>query len=153
MGFEAAQAVVALDWDLRPYVEASGTIPEPSQAKLDAYATAMLGVFSEMGLDLPATASEDDIEQALTERLTQGKSLTELGPEVQRMHEAIRKRRIAAASKVCGGHPTVTQITQLPPRVREAFLGWVAGFAADPTLPQSVTSGSPVLSRNGASAT
>jgi hypothetical protein len=153
MGFQAADAVVALDWDLRPYVDAHGTVPEPSQAKLDAYAKAMLGVFAEMGLDLPATASEEDIEQALTRHLAEGKTITELGPEVQRMHEAIRKRRIAAASKVCGGSPTVAQITQLPPRVREAFLGWVAGFAADPTLPQPATSPSLATSRNGASAT
>lgn len=153
-GFTAVDAVVALDWDFHPYIEAKGTAPEPSQAKLDAYARMLMGIFAELKIDLPATASEDDIDAALAVSIGADRPMSEVVPDIEAMTVRIRKARIKAASAVCSGKPTIEQITKLPPRVREAFLGWVAGWASeDPTPRQPATNSSRAISTNGAHAT
>ena len=154
-GFVAAEAVEELGWDFHPFVtDCRGTIPEPTQAKLDAYAKAMLSIFVDVGLEnIPASASEQDIDKAIAAKLGADRPLTEVTDDIEAMSARIRKTRIKAASAVCSGHPTIEQITKLPPRIREAFLGYVAGFAMDPTLPQPATNSSRAISTNGASAT
>lgn len=152
-GFVAEGAVEPLGWNFHPYVASEGTIPEPSQVKLDAYSRAMLGIFVEMGLDLPATSSEEDIDKALMAKLGADRSLSEVAPDIEALHEKIRKARIKAASAVCSGKPTIEHITKLPPRVREMFLGYVASWAADPTMPQAATRPSLATSRNGTAVT
>jgi hypothetical protein len=153
MAFVAADSVEELGWDFHPYIaECRGTIPEPTQAKLDAYAKAMLSIFIDMGLDLPATASEQDIDRALTDKLGGDRPLSEVTDDIDALSTKIRKTRIKAAAAVCSGSPTIEQITKLPPRIREAFLGYVAGFAVDPTLQQPATTGSPAR-QNGAVST
>ena len=143
MGFAASGAVAPLEWDLRPYIDAHGVTPEPSQAKLDAYSTTMMGLFDQFDLDLPATASERDIDAALTGAVLDGKSMSEAAPELAKLREQITKTRVKAACGVCSGKPTIEQVSKLPPRLRESFLGWVAGWAADPTLSQDAMSPSP----------
>lgn len=152
MGFTAESSVVALDWDLRPFSSAHGTVKEPTQAQLDAYVKGMSTIFSDLGVDLPATASEAQIEEAVDKAFSEklaGKSMMDGRDEVDRLQAMVRERRIKTTVSVCGGKPTVKQVTDLPPRVREAFLGWVAGWAADPTSAQIATTGSPVHSNNG----
>lgn len=152
MGFDAGQAAVALEWDLRPYVQAHGTAPEPSRKALDDYATQTGGIFDDMGLELKATADEEDIEKEVRRVFSdqlEGKSLQEAKPTVDAIHEKIRRVRVEATSGICCGSPTAEEIEALPPRIQEAFLGWVAGWAVDPTM-ELATSSSPALSRNGA---
>jgi hypothetical protein len=143
LGFKASEAVAALVWDLRPFAELHGVAPEPSQAALDAYEDAMMATFSDSDLDLPVNSSEQDIEQALEASILarfEGQSLVEARPALRELHADIRKRRMEAASAVCGGSPTVKELEALPARPRELFLGWVASWAVDPTQSQDVTS-------------
>jgi hypothetical protein len=136
MGFSASGAVIELAWDLRPYVDAHGVAPEPSQAKLNAYADAMAGVFGDLGLDLKPTATEAELNEAVEARFAaelEGASMVDARKKIEALNELVRKRRVAASVAVCAGKPTAKQVSDLPPRVRDAFLGWVAGWAMDPT--------------------
>lgn len=146
MGFTIAGAALELAWDLRApdgapsqagYIDTPGVVPEPSQAKLDAYADAMVGVYSDLGLDIKATATQADIEEAMEAKIAdelEGVSMVDARRKLEeRFHAPIRERRIKATVAVCGGKPTAKELRDLPPRYRDLFLGWVAGWAMDPT--------------------
>lgn len=145
MGFQAQDAVVALDWDLRPFVDAHGTAPEPSQAKLDAYVKSMFGIIDQLNLDPSTMTSEADIRSALIESLVKDRSAEEAEAEADKLAATVLKARIRAASKVCGGSPTMGELEKLArsaPRVFDAFTGWVQGWAmpSDPTMPDTTPS-------------
>jgi hypothetical protein len=109
-----------------------------------------------LSVDLPATASEEEIGTHLMSTKFEGYTLSDAEDELKRIYGEIRKARIKATAAVCGGAPTIEQMNVLfktAPRILEAFLGWVAGWAADPTLAGRVTKPSRAPSKNGAHAT
>jgi hypothetical protein len=157
MSFEAAlKELEDLGWDFRPYgVDAYGEAPEPTVAALDAYTAAMSKAMMLLSVDLPATASEQEIGAHLLSTTFKGYTLARAEEELKSIYGEIRKTRIKATAAVCGGSPTIEEMNRLfkaAPRILEAFLGWVAGWAADPTLGGRATKPSRVPSKNGASA-
>ena len=113
MGFKAASAVEALDFDFRPQVDASGVIPEPTHDLRDAFLTRIDEIFA------------DDTDKVLEDRVADIKV-----EELRKLEGEL----VDAVAELCQGTPTREQIGGLPPRHQLAFLGWLVGqLAADPT--------------------
>lgn len=111
MAFKAASAVESLDFDLSPFVDAKGTIPEPSHDLRDKFLARVETL----------TASETD----------------EVSVEQLRTQE---KEMVAAVAELCQGTPSAAQLGKMPPRPLYAFLVWIVDqLSADPT--QGNTSG------------
>jgi hypothetical protein len=120
--FEAAGVVEALDFDLRPYVDAHGTIPEPSDRQVAEFMNGMKKVVKEQQDHIPAGVDPNDPAQLL-------QALNDLDPEtvIKLMAEMS-----GVYAKVCSGTPTKTQIQGLPIRVRQIFFGWLQSELLNP---------------------
>lgn len=130
-GFKASEAVERLDYDFTDLqvsdpaqqeilAGAKGTIPEPSQQQLDGYFEAMRTLLSDLGVDLADAGSPQQLMAAFA-KLPEG--------ALERMNEGM----VQAVADLCGGQPSRDQIAALPPRVRQAFVGWLSGQFANPT--------------------
>jgi hypothetical protein len=114
-GFVADGVVEALDWDFKPYVKASGTIPEPTDKQIAAFLTGLKTVFKEAEKDLPKDLDLEDPGVLLG-------AIDNLDPEVQ----ITAMGKIAAVyAALCSDTPTEEQISQLPMRVRTIFFNWL----------------------------
>jgi capsule polysaccharide export protein KpsE/RkpR len=109
-GFDAAEAVPALDWDFTKYCgkTASGTITEPSQDQVRAFQASILEVAP--GGNVAAAFRSLDAEEAA----------------------AANEKLFIAIVKVCSGKPTRAQLDKLPHRVLQAFCGWIFGSITNP---------------------
>ncbi len=107
-GFDAGTAVEKLDFTFEPYLPGvKGTIPEPPQDAVDAFSEVMAGARALL-------AKVDDDESSESEKAAT--------LEVAR-----------ALSSICSGAITTDQFVALPPRLRNAFAGWLMGQFANPT--------------------
>ncbi len=114
-GFVADGVVEALDWDFRPYVNAHGTIPEPTDKQIAAFLSGMKAVFKEAKADLPQDIDLEDPGMLLG-------AIDSLDPEVQ--IRAMSKVAVVYAA-LCSDTPTEQEISKLPMRVRTIFFNWL----------------------------
>lgn len=125
-------AVEALDYDFtgfarnsgRGHCTGKGTIPEPTQPRLEAYAEGLRQLF---GLD-----EEDAVEEAL-----ETQEAKEEAPEMRSEERQDRLLELTAA--LCQGSPSKKELAELPPRIRNAFMKWVYKELADPEVLSGVT--------------
>lgn len=127
--FNAGEVVESLDWTFKPFVDAHGKIREPSDqaisdfledmkrlysgaAKMDAKATA---VMKALGPDADPEKVAEAVEALPTQSLL-----------------SVMADMSEAYSKLCGGHPTKTQILKLPLRARVAFFAWLQNEVVNP---------------------
>ncbi|MGH3503718.1 MAG: hypothetical protein ACRDQA_22910 [Nocardioidaceae bacterium] len=116
MGFAAESAVEPMDFDLNPYVELSGTIPEPSSQDIEKYQKSIAKAYKDAGVD------PSEIE-------SQGVPLDRLD-EVLGKSAEINKAMIAATATLTA-IPS-NKLKMLPHRILQAFLGWVMGQFLNP---------------------
>ena len=117
MGFSAESAVEPLDYDLRPYVDAQGTVPEPTHEQVQALFKALRELVVAAGVD--PGASRDEVIQAFADI-----------PEEQQ--KAQSDATMQAIVDFCQGSPSKQEIEALPYRPLNAFLGWLVGqFAGE----------------------
>lgn len=113
-GFDAAGAVEPLDWNFRPHVDASGTIPEPTDSQVTKLMETLRLVIGEQPLERLSKMSEDE-------------------------QRAVNDQLLDAVVTVCSSSPSREQIEGLPFRVQRAFFGWLFGSLLDPQLPTAGT--------------
>lgn len=114
-GFTAEGVVDALDFDFRPYVNAHGTIAEPTDAQIGQFLKDVREIIKSSQGELPAEVAGDDPVALL-------KALDELEPDqVVKM----MSRMAGAYAGLCGGTPTQQEIADLPMRVRQIFFNWL----------------------------
>jgi hypothetical protein len=136
-GFDSGTVVDPLDWDFTAHGAGKGTVPEPSEKRLNKFLT-----------DL--TVAQQGAQEALA-------GVTAAGNDPEKMLAAIAELPDGALPSVtsvltkpyaelCGGSPTLAQLNKLPPRVRLAFFAWLggelnpeAGSAASPPALRSVS--------------
>lgn len=112
MAFKASAAADDLKFDLRPFVDVTGIMPEPSYDLRDKFLARIEEVFPE------GTNANISVEEL------RGKE----------------REMIDAVAELSQGTPTAEQLGALPPRMLYAFFGWLVGeISADPT--QGNTSG------------
>lgn len=128
MGFDASKSVDSLDYDFAPWVEASGTIPEPRQEQVDALFDALREVVTASGAEIGATP----------DAIISG--LAGLPAEVVKTQS---DAMLDALEAFCQGTPSREEIEALPVRPMQAFVGWLVGQLEDPgkgaTQPSPVT--------------
>lgn len=119
-GFNAGEFVEALDWSWRPYVDASGTTPEPSERAIIRYGAAY---YAAMGLKMGA--SEDEIK-------ARSKELEGAGEDAQ--VEFMGQVR-AAVIELSAGSPSAEQVTDAPFRIVRAHARWLFEQMTNPQKP------------------
>lgn len=152
MGFKAAEAVEALDWDFTKYGGGSGTSPEPSTADIHQYQRSLRSLVGALQRLQTAEIFADSDEltgDELKEQMRQwrGLSLDEAMARIdQEQQDALVKLGEAGDpttldNKICelvartlGQCPNQTQIQTLPHRVRFAYYGWVTEELLNPEL-------------------
>lgn len=120
-GFDAGKAVDPLDWSLRPYVDATGTVPEPTDTEFRAYMRTMKQL---TGVDEAAT--DDELNRRLS-------GLDD--DALQQMTDDL----IAALVKLTKGSPSVEQIKAMPQRPQRAFVRWLMQEMNDPNSSSAAT--------------
>jgi hypothetical protein len=133
MGFKAADAVKALDYDFRPFVDAHGVIPEPSTDRVERFFK-----------DLRQMANEVRSLMGVAEKVQDGEiSDQDAADVVASMDDStianMQEHLIDAVAGLCGGDrddegnwikdgtPTREQIAELPYRVLATFNAWIGG--------------------------
>ena len=122
--FDAGALAEALEFDFRGAgVEAHGTIPEPTDARIGTYLDEVKGAFAKLG-DFAGLANinpEDPAAMmAALEKIDAGQFISVL--------DDVSK----AAAKLCGGTPTLAQIRSLPLRVRQHFFNYLYSEIVNP---------------------
>ena len=88
-----------------------GTIPEPSQPRLEAYSSAVRELFDvKENKDVASAIDRDAAEKEKSSTLR------------------------ALITELCQNTPSKEQIEDLPPRYQRAFLKWIFGSLTDPKL-------------------
>lgn len=117
-GFDAGTVVEPLDWDFTAFGAGKGTVPEPSDARLGKFIRdVMAAQTAETTALAPLTDAAGDPEKVLA-------AIAKL-PEDALIGGA--EAMIKPYAELCDGSPTEAQMAKLPPRVRVAFFGWLAG--------------------------
>lgn len=128
------KAVEPLDFDFTGwkkntgsgYCTGKGTIPEPTQAHLDAFAEGMKNMVGK--------SKDEKITPEDTANLID-KTIEEAGAETEsEKNKALEKKVIKMIAGLCQNSPSEAQLAQLPPRIRTAFMKWVHRQLADPKV-------------------
>lgn len=124
-GFNAADEVEEITYDFNPYLDLSGTVPEPSGDAVDEYRRKVMTSYAKetSGWDeIDGEGDEDgpsDEERALSRM-----------DEVLRRSANVEDEILAATADLTGIAPK--SLRKLPARVRRAFVGYIAGLFLRP---------------------
>jgi hypothetical protein len=151
MGFDAGKSVQALDFDFTTIQvaddatreilkDAKGTIPEPTQDALDRFTAHVREL---------ATDPEIAALVALGDNPDPAAVVAAIGEMPEEKLLGVTEGMLSVIIDVCSGTPSEEQIRALPPRVRNAFVGWVSGELVGPTGP-TPASGRSLVTANGA---
>lgn len=135
MGFKAQDAVAALEWNFRPFVDASGTSPEPSDQAINRFRRRYFRVIEAIkgegmaALQKMEESADQPVAPAVTLRdglATMEAFLTEPDADFEKLQEVTAEISKAVA-EVCSDSPNFEQIEALPSRPRQMFFGWIVG--------------------------
>ncbi|PLS86465.1 MAG: hypothetical protein CYG60_07075 [Actinobacteria bacterium] len=125
MSMFSLSAIEALDYDFTGIPSNSrhgekctgkGTIPEPSQERIEAYATATRELYE--------VEENDEVEDAI-ERAAQEKEKS--------------KTLLKLTAELCQNSPSAEEIEDLPPRYQKGFLTWIFRELANPEVSSAGT--------------
>lgn len=109
MAFKAEGAVEALDWDFRPYVNAHGTTPEPTDEQVRKMNQALR--------EATMAVTGKDIDP--TDRVALARIFNKLTDE---QLKAMEDANLDAIGIVCGDNPARKQIEGLPYRYKRLYI-------------------------------
>lgn len=116
-GFVAADAVEPLDYDFTAFVDAKGTVREPSRKQRRRFDRRVAGIFGDETTD---ETNERFAKMSATER--------------QHELERIADESIEALVELCGDQPSREELEALPERILAAFVSYLRGtLLANPT--------------------
>lgn len=156
MGFKADDAVPKLEWDFKPWVDASGVSPEPSSIAQFTFiqnynntlegarrkAMALAAVDAEKHKEMPTEALRAELETwskySWAEAIEESGRLLDgiLGKDAT---EELNQRVANLIGEVTENCPSAEQVMSLPGRVRSAYIGWLVGQLSDPEFLTAVT--------------
>lgn len=117
--FDAAKATEPLDYNLAPYADAKGSVPEPTSDQVAQFYTDLQNNY-ELVLDAERLAGYD---------LSTPGDLMRLGATLTYDEtRALYDHNLDTYAKVCSGKPSRDELAALPHRSRQAFYGAVAGW-------------------------
>lgn len=128
--FDAGTAVDPLTYDFTKYVEGcQGEIPEPSDKQIEGFMEEIKGVAMTAGIQVGQDPT------AMMQQMTERAQAAEEGGDDVFSVENLRRMNdtmMEAVATLCSQQPTADEIRGLPPRVRNAFFGWITGAFVDP---------------------
>lgn len=118
--FNAADAVEPLEYEFRPYSEAKGVVPEPTDDQVAEF-------YANLGKTLENALGDDDRLQGvdLTDPTQVGRLFLTLTADD---HKKMSKSLLELHAAVCGGQPSLEELEVLPYRLRQAFYGALQGW-------------------------
>lgn len=119
MKFEAKDAVEPLEYDLKPYSDEKGTVPEPTSDQVAAF-------YADLSKQLEHALGEERLEgYDLNDPVEVSRLFMSLdADDNRRMYDALLDVHVA----VCSGHPSREALEALPFRLRRAWFGAVQGW-------------------------
>lgn len=126
MAFKAEDAVEPLNWDFRPYVDAHGTTPEPSDGQVEAMNKALR--------DATVAVTGEDFDP--DDRKVMARIFGKL-TDVQL--KAMATANLDAIILVTGDCPSRKQIDGLPFRFKQLYMKSLVRDINDPELPATAT--------------
>jgi hypothetical protein len=130
--FDAGTSVEALDWDFstlkdpstkKPYVNAKGTIPEPSDATIGDFLDGLKKLYTEAGALVDAGTNPD---------ATPAQMLEAVAGVTGSMFVDLMGDTAGLFAGLCSGTPDKDQLVALPLRARAKFYGWVQTEVVSP---------------------
>ena len=118
-GFLASEEVPDTRYDLNPYVDAKGEIPEPSNARWSKYRKRVARIATEQ------SELFGIIRKAGDKGLQDNPNLIE---HIEEVTDQMTKDQREALADVCNGHPTAAQLNKMPDHVFQSFQSWVQGL-------------------------
>jgi len=136
MGFKAATAVDPFDYDLKPYADTAGVIPEPSDAQVREFYAGLGNILEDvLGEERLRDILGDDyqrFEQRDPEAMMKVQAATNNVDDMEKAQE----RMLDLHAAVCSHRPDRDQLAALPYRVKQAFYGqlqrWLSPEASRP---------------------
>lgn len=119
LAFDASNAVESFDFNLAPYADSKGTVPEPSSDQVAQFYTDLQTGFEAV---LPADRVADYDLSSPTDLLKLNLSLTV--DETKALYD----RHLDTYAAVCQGTPSRDDLEALPFRLRQAFYGALVGW-------------------------
>ena len=118
------EVIETLDYDFTDIASNSGegrckgkgTIPEPTQARLEAYSAAVRELFN--------VKENSEVTEAIEREAAEKEKSSTL---------------LALTAELCQNSPTKAQLEDLPPRYQRAFLKWIFGSLANPEVSSADT--------------
>jgi hypothetical protein len=130
-GFQAEGVVDPLDYDFKPYVKASGTIPEPTDKQVGEFLSGIKKIIKDMEAEVPS-----DIDPADTAAILA--AIDDLDP-AKTIEQMARMCKVYA--DLCSGTPTEQEIADLPMRIRSIFFQWLQSEVMSPEAAAPVGNG------------
>lgn len=112
MAFDAGKVVEALDWSFRPFLDASGTVPEPTDDEIRKTNAQLRDI------TLAVTGEDFDPD----DRRAAMQAFSKLS---ENDLEKFSDEQIDALAIITKDSPTRDQMAQCPPRVRAKFMNWL----------------------------
>lgn len=119
MAFDVGKVVEALDWNWRPYVDLSGTVPEPT----DDEVRKMNGALRDATVAITGEDFDPDDRKAL------GAAFGKLTDDQLKANQAANLAAIAIVTK---NSPSLEQLQAAPARLQRAFVTWLMRELNDP---------------------
>lgn len=117
--FKAADALEPLEFDFRPYSDAQGEVPEPTDDLVAAFYVGLANT-------LKITLGDERLEGFDLNRPEDiGRLFTTLSADE---HKQLYTAMLDLHAEVCGGSPSTDDVAALPYRLRQAFYGAVQGW-------------------------
>jgi len=114
-GFNAATVVEALDFNFNPYVDAKGTITEPSDDQIAKFLNDLQAVMERVKDRLPEGVDTSDPSEVISAiDGLDASAITETHQELA-----------GVFAELCSGNPSRELLLRVPMRVRSIFYGWL----------------------------
>lgn len=123
--FVVADSVESLEYNFEPYA-GKGVIPEPTAGQIQNFRQALADLFGMLPTPDTEQVSGQEVMRRVTEFL--GRDTSE-----------IEGKLLHAISDVCSNQPSYDELTELPYRAQQAFVGWISGTFLLPQLPMPAT--------------
>jgi hypothetical protein len=126
--FILSEEVTSLDYNFEPYAR-SGVIPEPTAGQIQNFKKGLADL-----VEYSARAEDIDIEKLSPAEYSKRLSGL-LSEDTTEQDEKV----LHMIADVCDGQPSYDDLSALPFRARQAFLGWIIGALITPEAPRPVT--------------
>lgn len=120
--FDVEDELDVIHYNFKPYVDAEGEIPEPSDTEIENFRKTMLKLFNPVVSKAGGNLTEENLREIATK----------LNDSELEETSHIQDKLLRAIAKLCSNQPSYVQLKKLPWRGQKKFIGWIMGIYLDP---------------------